>query len=89
MDKNLNENTKDLLRLIQVKFPKLSKGQKLIAEYILTHYDKAAFMTAAKLGSSVNVSESTVVRFANELGFSGYPKLQGALQELIKNKLTS
>lgn len=89
MDKNLNENTKDLLRLIQIKFPKLSKGQKLIAEYILTHYDKAAFMTAAKLGSSVNVSESTVVRFANELGFSGYPKLQGALQELIKNKLTS
>lgn len=89
MDKNLNEDTKDLLRLIQIKFPKLSKGQKLIAEYILTHYDKAAFMTAAKLGSSVNVSESTVVRFANELGFSGYPKLQGALQELIKNKLTS
>jgi len=89
MDKNLNDNSKDLLRLIQIRFPKLSKGQKLIAEYILTHYDKAAFMTAAKLGSSVGVSESTVVRFANELGFSGYPKLQGALQELIKNKLTS
>ena len=84
------ENTKqDLMRSIQVKFPRLSKGQKLIAEYILKHYDKAAFMTAAKLGSSVGVSESTVVRFANELGFSGYPKLQKSLQELIKNKLTT
>ncbi|WP_125153690.1 MurR/RpiR family transcriptional regulator [Clostridium rectalis] len=79
----------DLMRTIQTKFPRLSKGQKLIAEYILKHYDKAAFMTAAKLGISVGVSESTVVRFANELGFSGYPKLQKALQELIKNKLTT
>jgi DNA-binding MurR/RpiR family transcriptional regulator len=82
-------NKQDLMRTIQVKFPRLSKGQKLIAEYILKHYDKAAFMTAAKLGVSVGVSESTVVRFANELGFSGYPKLQKALQELIKNKLTT
>ncbi|GAA0176835.1 MurR/RpiR family transcriptional regulator [Clostridium sediminicola] len=80
---------KDLMRTIQVKFPRLSKGQKRIAEYILKNYDKAAFMTAAKLGSSVKVSESTVVRFANELGFSGYPKLQKALQELIKTKLTT
>jgi DNA-binding MurR/RpiR family transcriptional regulator len=85
-DNNLKQ---DLMRTIQVKFPRLSKGQKLIAEYILKHYDKAAFMTAAKLGISVGVSESTVVRFANELGFSGYPKLQKALQELIKNKLTT
>ncbi|MBA5851941.1 MurR/RpiR family transcriptional regulator [Clostridium sp. cel8] len=82
-------NKQDLMRTIQVKFPRLSKGQKLIAEYILKHYDKAAFMTAAKLGVSVGVSESTVVRFANELGFLGYPKLQKALQELIKNKLTT
>ena len=89
MDNNLNDNSKDLMRLIQSRFPKLSKGQKLIAEYILKSYDKAAFMTAAKLGVSVGVSESTVVRFANELGFSGYPKLQKALQELIKNKLTT
>jgi len=86
MDDN---NKQDLMRTIQLKFPRLSKGQKLIAEYILKHYDKAAFMTAAKLGVSVGVSESTVVRFANELGFSGYPKLQKALQELIKNKLTT
>ncbi|MBW9170907.1 MurR/RpiR family transcriptional regulator [Clostridium estertheticum] len=83
------DSKQDLMRTIQIKFPRLSKGQKLIAEYILKHYDKAAFMTAAKLGTSVGVSESTVVRFANELGFSGYPKLQKALQELIKNKLTT
>lgn len=83
------EDNQDLMRTIQMKFPRLSKGQKLIAEYILKHYDKAAFMTAAKLGSSVGVSESTVVRFANELGFSGYPNLQKELQELIKNKLTT
>lgn len=86
IDKNDN---KDLMRLIQVRFSKLSKGQKLIADYILNNYDKAAFMTAAKLGLAVGVSESTVVRFANELGFSGYPKLQKSLQELIKNKLTT
>ena len=81
------ENNQDLMKLIQSKFPKLSKGQKLIAEYILNNYDKAAFMTAAKLGINVGVSESTVVRFAIELGFSGYPKLQKSLQELIKNIL--
>lgn len=89
MDELNNENNKDLMRLIQGRFIRLSKGQKLIAEYILKNYDKAAFMTAAKLGISVGVSESTVVRFANELGFVGYPKLQKALQELIKNKLTT
>ena len=83
------ENNHDLMKNIQFRFPRLSKGQKLIAEYILKHYDKAAFMTAAKLGVSVGVSESTVVRFATELGFDGYPKLQKALQELIKTKLTS
>lgn len=86
---NSSDNSKDLMKIIQLKFPRLSKGQKLIAEYIMKNYDKAAFMTAAKLGTSVGVSESTVVRFANELGFSGYPKLQKALQELIKNKLTT
>ncbi|WP_017415941.1 MurR/RpiR family transcriptional regulator [Clostridium tunisiense] len=85
----MENNNLDLMRIIQVKFPRLSKGQKLIAEYILKHYDKAAFMTAAKLGSSVGVSESTVVRFANELDYAGYPELQKALQELIKNKLTT
>lgn len=68
---------------------KLSKGQKRIAEFIEEHYDKAAFMTASKLGDTVGVSESTVVRFAVEIGYEGYPKLQKAMQELIKDKLTS
>lgn len=85
----MDSDKHDLMGLIQLKFSRLSKGQKLIAEYILKHYDKAAFMTASKLGISVGVSESTVVRFAIELGYSGYPKLQRALQELIKNKLTT
>jgi len=85
----MENNNLDLMRMIQMKFPRLSKGQKLIAEYILKHYDKSAFMTAAKLGNSVGVSESTVVRFANQLGYDGYPELQKALQELIKNKLTT
>lgn len=85
----MEENKNDLMRLIQMRFPRLSKGQKLIAEYILKHYDKAAFMTAARLGTTVGVSESTIVRFANELGFSGYPALQKMLQDLIKTKLTS
>ena len=89
MERSINDESRDLMKLIQMRFPRLSKGQKLIAEYILKNYDKAAFMTAAKLGTSVGVSESTVVRFAIELGFSGYPKLQKSLQELIKNKLTT
>lgn len=85
----MDDNKKDLIKLIQLNFTQLSKGQRLIAEYIISNYDKAAFMTAAKLGKMVGVSESTVVRFANALGFSGYPSLQNSLQELIKNKLTT
>ncbi|MBP1560601.1 MAG: MurR/RpiR family transcriptional regulator [Oscillospiraceae bacterium] len=69
--------------------PTLSKGHKKIAEYIITTYDKAAFMTASKLGTIVGVSESTVVRFATELGFEGYPELQRALKEYTSNKLTT
>ena len=80
---------KHLISNIQSQYARLSKGQKLIAQYILKNYDKVAFMTACKLGDNVGVSESTVVRFANALGYSGYPKLQDALQELIKNKLTT
>ena len=89
MERTNNDESKDLMKLIQMRFPRLSKGQKLIAEYILKNYDKVAFMTACKLGEAVGVSESTVVRFANALGYSGYPKLQDALQEVIKNKLTT
>lgn len=83
------KDSKYLMSHIQSQYPKFSKGQKLIAQYILKNYDKVAFMTACKLGETVGVSESTVVRFANALGYSGYPKLQDALQELIKNKLTT
>ena len=83
------KDSKYLISHIQSQYPRFSKGQKLIAQYILKNYDKVAFMTACKLGETVGVSESTVVRFANALGYSGYPKLQDALQELIKNKLTT
>ncbi|OHW62966.1 HTH-type transcriptional regulator RpiR [Andreesenia angusta] len=83
------EEKKDLISNIRKEFESLSKGQKLIARYIIDNYDKAAFMTAAKIGEVVGVSESTVVRFANTLGYPGYPNLQDALQELIKNKLTT
>ena len=79
----------DLINRIESGYKRMSKGQKLIAEFILKNYDKAAFMTASRLGSIVSVSESTVVRFANALGYDGYPKLQKALQELIRNKLTT
>lgn len=74
---------------IQNKMTSFSKGQRLIAKYILEHYDKVAFMTAARLGATVGVSESTVVRFATEIGYTGYPELQQAMQEMIRNKLTS
>lgn len=80
---------KDILTHIQESMGSFSKGQKLIANFILSSYDKAAFMTACKLGKTVNVSESTVVRFAAELGYDGYPSMQKALQEMIRNKLTS
>ncbi|MFZ5965795.1 MAG: MurR/RpiR family transcriptional regulator [Bacillota bacterium] len=85
----MNEDGRDLIKTIQKSFQRLSKGQKLIAEFILNNYDKAAFMTASKLGTKVGVSESTVVRFANALGYDGYPRLQKELQELIKTKLTT
>lgn len=82
-------STENLIKTIQKSFAKLSKGQKIIAEYIIHNYDKAAFMTAAALGDTLGVSESTVVRFAYSLGYSGYKELQRELQELIKNKLTT
>lgn len=79
----------DLLETIAQMTPKFSKGQRLIADYMVNHFDKAAFMTASKLGVTVGVSESTVVRFASEVGYEGYPELQRALQELIRNRLTN
>lgn len=79
----------DIIKNIQNKFNNLSKGQKAIAQFVINNYDKAAFMTAATLGDTVNVSESTVVRFANTLGYDGYRELQKELHELVKNKLTT
>ena len=79
---------KDLAALIQSVMPTLSKGKKKIAQTVLSDYDKVAYMTAAKLSEMVGVSESTVVRFAIELGFDGYPEFQHAVQELVRAKLT-
>ena len=79
----------DILSLLKTQAPTFSKGQKRIAQYILESYDKAAFMTANRLGKTVGISESTVVRFAVELGYDGYPSMQKALQEMVVNRLTS
>ena len=79
----------DILSTIHNQMGSFSKGQRRIAQYIESSYDKAAFMTASRLGKMVSVSESTVVRFAAELGFDGYPSMQKALQEMVRNKLTS
>ena len=79
----------DILSTIHKKMNTLSKGQKRIAQYILDDYDKAAFQTASVLGKTVQVSESTVVRFASILGYDGYPEMQRALQEMVLNRLTS
>ena len=80
---------RDILALIARESTGFSKGQRAISKYILENYDKAAFMTAGRLGKTVGVSESTVVRFAAELGYDGYPSMQKALQEMIRNRLSS
>ena len=80
---------RNLLKTIEEKMPTFSKGQKRIASYVMENYDKAAYMTASKLGAIADVSESTVVRFADELGFAGYPEFQRSLRELVRTKLTS
>lgn len=79
----------ELLNKIDEKYPRLSKGQKKLADYIRQEYDKAAFLTAARMGDVVGVSESTVVRFAMTLGYKGYPEFQKALEELVRTKLNS
>lgn len=81
--------SQDIMSILQEKAPTFSKGQKKIAQYIIEAYDKAAFMTANKLGKTVGVSESTVVRFAVDLGFDGYPSMQKSMQEMVLNRLTS
>ncbi len=81
--------SRNVLHTIQANMGNFSKGQKRIAAFILENYDKAAFMTASRLGKAVSASESTVVRFATALGFDGYPNMQRDLQEMIRTKLTS
>lgn len=81
--------TNELIARIESKYSKLSKGQKRLADYVRQNYDKAVFLTAARLGEIVGVSESTVVRFATQLGYKGYPGFQKALEELVRNKLNS
>lgn len=84
------ENTKNELVLrMEDKYEKMSKGQRRLADYVRENYDKAVFLTAAKLGETVGVSESTVVRFAIQLGYKGYPEFQKALEELVRTKLNS
>ena len=86
----MNENsTNELLVRIKEKYPELSKGQKRLANYVTENYEKAVFLTAVKLGEVVGVSESTVVRFATQLGYKGYPGFQRALEELVRNRLNS
>lgn len=82
-------NTNELTNRINERYSSLSKGQKRLATYITDNYDKAVFLTAARLGEIVGVSESTVVRFAIHLGYKGYPEFQKALEELVRNKLNS
>jgi len=79
----------DLLARINANYNSFSKGQKLLANYIVDNYDRAAFITASRMGRTVGVSESTVVRFAYALGYDGYPELQLSLQEMIRNRLTT
>ncbi len=80
---------RDILALIEKESRGFSKGQRVISRYITENYDKAAFMTAGKLGKTVGVSESTVVRFASELGYDGYPGMRKAMQDMIRNRLTA
>ena len=81
--------TTDLISKINEKYGKMSKGQKLLANYIIDNYDKAVFLTAAKMGEILGISESTVVRFATFIGYSGYPEFQKSLEEMVRSKLNT
>lgn len=83
------ENRNDIISRINERYPKMSKGHKAIASYLMDHYDQAVFMTAAKMGSELGISESTVVRFASGLGYEGYPQMQEAMAAWVKEKLNT
>ena len=83
------DRERDIITRINEKFPHMSKGHKAIAAFILEHYDQAAFMTAAKMGEALSISESTAVRFAAAIGYEGYPEMQAALAAWVKTKLNA
>ena len=83
------DRERDIITRINEKFPHMSKGHKAIAAFILEHYDQAAFMTAARLGRQLHVSESTVVRFASGIGYSGYPEMQAELAARVTSRLNA
>ena len=85
----MDDNSDDLIKRMSDHYSSMSKGQKKLAAYITAHYDTAVFMTAAKLGKTVGVSESTAVRFASLLGYDGFPEFHKALEEVVKDKLRS
>jgi DNA-binding MurR/RpiR family transcriptional regulator len=86
----MTKNTHDeLIQLIRGRLDGMSNGHRQVAEFIVDHYDRAAFLTAAKLGHVVGVSESTVIRFATSLGYAGYPELQDVLQDVVQSRLTT
>ena len=88
-DGEIMQDMQDMIDRLNQSGKRLSKGHRKIAQYIVEHYDKAVFMTASRLGESVGVSESTVVRFASAMGYEGYPQLQRSLQELVSHRLTA
>jgi len=83
------ERQYEVLHRIEERYAKMSKSHKAIADYILEHFDQAVFMTAAKLGELLGISESTVVRFASGIGYDGYPQMQKALEECVKGRLNN
>ncbi len=85
----MEQQEHDIITRMNDRYMKMSKGHKAVAAYISDHYEQAVFMTAARLGETVGVSESTVVRFASALGYGGYPEFQKALEEWVRNKLNS
>ena len=85
----MEQQEHDIITRMNDKYMKMSKGHKAVAAYISDHYEQAVFMTAARLGETVGVSESTVVRFASSLGYGGYPQFQKALEEWVRSKLNS
>lgn len=89
VENNIEQQVNDIISRINDRYPRMSKSHKAIATFISDHYEQAVFMTAAKLGETLGISESTVVRFASGIGYEGYPEFQKALEEWVQNKLNT